>query len=106
MAIIKVTGEGQVTLPIDLRRKLGITKDDYLVVESEGEYLKLHKVSDTKALGPHDPMWELIGRGSKEMSLYVTITIWPTGSEKGGASLSGYERCLRNWGSKSKAASR
>jgi AbrB family looped-hinge helix DNA binding protein len=64
MAIIKVTEKGQVTLPIDLRRKLGITKDDYLVVESEGEYLKLRKVSDTKALGPHDPMWDLIGRGS------------------------------------------
>ena len=45
MAIVKVTEKGQVTLPIDLRRKLGITKDDYLVVEIEGEYLKLHKVS-------------------------------------------------------------
>ena len=33
MAIVKVTEKGQVTLPIDLRRKLGITKDDYLVVE-------------------------------------------------------------------------
>jgi bifunctional DNA-binding transcriptional regulator/antitoxin component of YhaV-PrlF toxin-antitoxin module len=53
MAIIKVTEKGKLLSPIDLRRKLGIiTKDDYLVVESEGEYLKLRKVSDTKALGP------------------------------------------------------
>ena len=36
MAIVKVTEKGQITLPINLRRKLGITKDDYLVVESEG----------------------------------------------------------------------
>ena len=35
MAIVKVTEKGQVTLPIDLRRKLRISKDDYLVVEAE-----------------------------------------------------------------------
>lgn len=64
MAIVKVTEKGQVTLPVGLRRKLGITKDDYLVVESEGEYLKLRKVADAKPLGPEDPIWELIGGGS------------------------------------------
>jgi AbrB family looped-hinge helix DNA binding protein len=64
MPIIKVTEKGQVTLPIHLRRKLGIKKDDYLVVEAEGEYLKLHKVSEAKPLGPSDPIWRLIGQGS------------------------------------------
>ena len=64
MAIVKVTEKGQITLPIDLRRKLGITKDDYLVVEIEGEYLKLHKVSEAKPLGPDDPIWSMIGQGS------------------------------------------
>ena len=64
MTVIKVTEKGQVTLPVNLRRKLGIVKDDYLVVESEGDYLKLRKVSDAKPLGPEDPIWELIGRGS------------------------------------------
>ena len=64
MAIIKVTEKGQVTLPIDLRRRLGITKDDYLVVEAEGEYLKLHKISEVKPLGPDDPIWDLVGKGS------------------------------------------
>ena len=71
MAIVKVTEKGQVTLPIDLRRKLHITKDDYLVVEAEGEYLKLHKVAATKALGPEDPIWTLIGKvssGTKDVS--------------------------------------
>ena len=30
MTIVKVTEKGQLTLPIDLRRKLRIGKDDYL----------------------------------------------------------------------------
>ena len=64
MAIIKVTEKGQVTLPIELRRKLRIGKDDYLVVEAEGEYLKLRKVSETKVLGPEDPIWSMVGKAS------------------------------------------
>ena len=64
MIMIKVTEKGQVTLPIQLRRKLGIKKDDYLVVEAEGEQLKLRKVSDIKPLGPEDPIWKLIGQGA------------------------------------------
>jgi len=64
MAIVKVTEKGQVTLPVNIRRKLGISKDDYLVVETEGEYLKLKKVSEAKPLGPDDPIWTLIGKGS------------------------------------------
>jgi AbrB family looped-hinge helix DNA binding protein len=64
MAVVKVTEKGQVTLPIDLRRKLRIGKDDYLAVEAEGEYLKLRKVSEIKALGPDDPIWILVGKGS------------------------------------------
>lgn len=64
MAVVKVTEKGQVTLPIDLRRKLGITKDNYLVVEAEGEYLRLRKLSPEKPLAPEDPIWSLIGKGS------------------------------------------
>ena len=64
MAIVKVTEKGQITLPIELRRKLGITKDDFLVVEGEGEYLRLHKLSRAKALSTEDPIWSMIGEGS------------------------------------------
>ena len=64
MPIIKVTEKGQITLPIELRRKLGITQNDYLVVESAGEYLTLHKASQTKSLSAKDPIWELIGQGA------------------------------------------
>ena len=64
MAIVKVTEKGQITLPVNLRLKLGITKDDYLVVESDGEYVTLHKVSHAKALSAEDPIWNMIGQGS------------------------------------------
>jgi AbrB family looped-hinge helix DNA binding protein len=64
MAILKVTEKGQVTLPIDLRRKLRISKDDYLLVEAEGEYLKLCKLSETKRLGSEDPIWSWVGKAS------------------------------------------
>jgi AbrB family looped-hinge helix DNA binding protein len=72
MPIIKVTEKGQVTLPIHLRRKLGIKKDDYLVVEAEGEYLKLRKVPETKSLGHEDPIWSWVGTasgGKKDVSI-------------------------------------
>lgn len=64
MSIVKVTEKGQVTIPIHLRRKLGIRKDDYIAVEEEEDYLKLRKVSGTKALAPEDPIWQLVGKGS------------------------------------------
>ena len=71
MPIVKVTEKGQVTLPIELRRKLRISKDDYLVVEAEGEYLKLRKVPETRILGPEDPIWSFVGKvsgGAKDVS--------------------------------------
>ncbi len=64
MAVVKVTEKGQITLPIEFRRKLGITKDDHLSVEREGECLKLRRISEIDPLAPDDPIWSLIGRGS------------------------------------------
>lgn len=64
MTIVRVTQKGRVTLPIDLRRKLRIGKDDYLSVEAEGEVLKLRKVRERKLLGSNDPIWDFVGKGS------------------------------------------
>jgi transcriptional pleiotropic regulator of transition state genes len=64
MSIVKVTEKGQLTLPIELRRKLRINKDDYLSVEAEGEVLTLRKVRERKVLGSNDPIWDFIGKGS------------------------------------------
>jgi transcriptional pleiotropic regulator of transition state genes len=71
MAIVKVTEKGQVTLPVDLRRKLRISKNDYLEVEAEGNILKVRKLSTEKVLAPEDPIWEMVGRsesGAKDVS--------------------------------------
>jgi transcriptional pleiotropic regulator of transition state genes len=72
MAIIKVTEKGQVTLPIDLRRKLRITKDDYLVVEADGNVLKIQKLAEKRPLASDDPIWDFVGRyasGEKDGSI-------------------------------------
>ena len=71
MAIVKVTEKGQVTLPVELRRKLRIAKDDYLMVEAEGDALKMRKVRERKLLGSSDPIWEFAGvasSGTKDTS--------------------------------------
>lgn len=64
MPIVKVTEKGQVTLPIDLRRKLQISKDDYLMVEAEGNVLKIRKLVEKRLLAADDPIWELVGRSA------------------------------------------
>jgi len=64
VAIVKVTEKGQVMLPAALRKKLRIKKNDHLVVEVEGECLRLRKLSPAKPLTPEDPIWNLIGKGS------------------------------------------
>jgi AbrB family looped-hinge helix DNA binding protein len=64
MSIVKVTEKGQLTLPIDLRRKLRIGKNDRLTVEAEGDVLKLRKVRAQKLLGSNDPIWDFVGKGS------------------------------------------
>ena len=57
MAIVKVPEKGQVTLPIELRRQLRIGKDDDLMVEAQGDALKIRKVRERKLLGSSDPTW-------------------------------------------------
>jgi len=44
--------------------KAGTKNDDHLTVKTEEESLKLRKISRIKPLGPEDPIWKLIGRGS------------------------------------------
>lgn len=71
MAIVKVTEKGQVTLPIELRRRLRISKDDYLMIEAEGNVLKVRKLPEKKLLASDDPIWDLVGQyasGQKDVS--------------------------------------
>ncbi len=61
MKFAKVTVKGQVTIPIEFRRKLKISSEDHVVFEAEGEYLKIRKVVPVVPLGPDDPMWNMVG---------------------------------------------
>ena len=64
MAIVRITEKGQVTLPVGLRRKLRIGKNDYLMIEAEGDALTVRKIRERKPLGTNDPIWDLVGRAS------------------------------------------
>ncbi|MGH7798772.1 MAG: AbrB/MazE/SpoVT family DNA-binding domain-containing protein [Candidatus Binatia bacterium] len=71
MAIVKVTEKGQVTLPIELRRRLRISKDDYLMIEADGNVLKVRKLPEKKLLASDDPIWDFVGQyasGEKNVS--------------------------------------
>ena len=43
MTLGKLTNEGQVTLPIDVRTKLRLEPGDVLVYEIEGDAVRIHK---------------------------------------------------------------
>jgi AbrB family looped-hinge helix DNA binding protein len=44
MEIVKVTRKGQVTLPQEIRKKLGVSEGDYLAVGSERNYILMRRV--------------------------------------------------------------
>ena len=64
MKVVKVTSKGQVTIPIEVRERLGIDEETYLIVSVEGSEVRLKKVRDRVPLTDEDPIWGLIGRGS------------------------------------------
>ena len=41
--VVKVTTKGQITLPIEIRKAIGITDETYLVVEQIGDYVLMKK---------------------------------------------------------------
>lgn len=48
--VVKVTSVGQVTLPKEIREKLEITRDDYIVIEKIGETYFIKKLDQEKDL--------------------------------------------------------
>jgi transcriptional pleiotropic regulator of transition state genes len=51
------------TLPVRVRRALGICSGDSLVVSVEGSEIRLQKVEIVRPLDSADPIWKLIGAG-------------------------------------------
>ena len=48
--VVKVSSVGQVTLPKEIREKLDITRDDYIVIEKIGETYFIKKLDQEKDL--------------------------------------------------------
>jgi AbrB family looped-hinge helix DNA binding protein len=42
--VIKVTSKGQITIPIEIRKKLQLEKESYIVVDMIGDYIIMKKV--------------------------------------------------------------
>ena len=41
--VVKVTSKGQITLPVRIRKSIGIKDDSYLMVEQVGDYVLMKK---------------------------------------------------------------
>jgi AbrB family looped-hinge helix DNA binding protein len=48
--VVKVSSVGQVTLPKEIREKLDITSDDYIIIQQIGETYFIKKLDPDKAL--------------------------------------------------------
>jgi AbrB family looped-hinge helix DNA binding protein len=47
MTTVKVGRRGQITLPSDLRRRMGISEGDHIAVFTQGDRLILHPINQT-----------------------------------------------------------
>jgi len=65
--IVKVTRRGQTTIPLEIRRKLGIMEGDKLIVELEGEKIIFRKVPRLEELLGVDSSYGNIDEAKKEL---------------------------------------
>lgn len=61
--VVKVTSKGQMTLPVHVRKSLGIREGDHLAVYVDGEDVVLRKFSPFKKATRRDAIFNLIGAG-------------------------------------------
>ncbi|MEW6230190.1 MAG: AbrB/MazE/SpoVT family DNA-binding domain-containing protein [Bacillota bacterium] len=61
--ITRVTSKGQMTIPVEIRRALGIRTGDSLVVTLERNEIRLRKLEAFRPLDDTDPIWKLVGAG-------------------------------------------
>jgi transcriptional pleiotropic regulator of transition state genes len=61
--VVRVTSKGQMTIPIAVRRALGISSGDSLAVSVEGSEIRMRRVEIVRPLDSADPIWRLIGVG-------------------------------------------
>jgi transcriptional pleiotropic regulator of transition state genes len=67
MKVAKVTTKGQITIPQDARRALGIDDQSYLEVSVSGDEIRLRKLVRVRPLSDEDPIWRLVGSASGDV---------------------------------------
>lgn len=68
MSVVKVTSKGQVTIPIEARKQLGIDDRTYLEVSVDGDSLRMTKHRKIRPLSDEDPIWSFIGIGESGLT--------------------------------------
>jgi transcriptional pleiotropic regulator of transition state genes len=66
--VVRVTSKGQMTIPGRIRRVLGISEGDVLLVTVAGNEIRLRKMEPFRPLEENDPIWQLIGIGESGYS--------------------------------------
>ncbi|KUK40721.1 MAG: Transcriptional regulator, AbrB family [Clostridia bacterium 62_21] len=66
--VVRVTGKGQMTIPVRIRKALAIREGDSLIVTLEGGEIRLRKLDPFRPLDEDDPIWQLVGIGESGLA--------------------------------------
>ena len=70
--VMRVSGKGQLTIPVSVRKKMNIAEGDYMRFLVEDNQIKLIKIEQVKPLSSEDPVWKMVGvaeSGYKDVSV-------------------------------------
>ncbi len=59
--VMRVSGKGQLTIPVSVRKKMKIAEGDYMLFSVEDNQIKLTKIEQVKPLSSEDPVWKMVG---------------------------------------------
>ena len=70
-----VTSKGQITIPIDIRRKLGLMPNTRVVFQVEGDSLRLRKATGSQIGRGRQIVEHLKGRATSKLSTHEIMAI-------------------------------
>jgi|SRR3989344_2349164 len=74
---VSVNERGQIVIPEDIRRDLGITKDSTLIMIESDDEMVLKKEKDVlEAIKGEDDFWRIVARGSMKSAWSKEDEIW------------------------------
>jgi len=66
--IVRLTSKGQMTIPVEVRRRLGLEEGDALILTVHEDEIRLRKLEPFRPLASDDPIWEIIGAGESGLT--------------------------------------